>query len=266
MAYFRCIGGGGESGTNILKGTSTPIASQGSNGQVYLKYVPSITSDLEKITNNSNDAYIPIGVIGNKYTKFVMKCNIHGGGSFATPIGARLSVSSSNMLLFFKYNGGNTAYYAVNSGDTQLGDITNFFDTDITITLSNDLVRVEDENGNYVEATPSNANDFSTQQMMIFNLGTGASSIYGSGTACYMDLYECKVYVNDNLEKYLLPKTENGVIGLVDATDGTFYPASGTVSGTARSTPLSFSLIVDAYAKVSGEWQNLIGTDIDDIS
>lgn len=36
MAYFKCGGGGGSS---ILSGTSDPSASEGANGQIYLKYV-----------------------------------------------------------------------------------------------------------------------------------------------------------------------------------------------------------------------------------
>lgn len=263
MAFFGIRGGGGGDYV-VIKDSVEPTSAVGKNGNMYLKYI-AVLSDLEYISNASANGFVPIGVKGKKNTKFVVKCNIHGGGNFATPIGARLSVSSSNMLIFFKYNGGNTAKYAVNSGDTAFGNISNFYDKPITITLSNDIVRIEDENGNYVEAMPSNTSDFLTEQMMLFNLGVSASGIYGADTACYMDLYECKVYENDELQKYLLPKTDNNVIGLVDAMNGDFYASSGNITGTARTELLTKKVVNSAYVKVDGVWQKLYGTDIDKI-
>ena len=250
---------------NILSGGGAPTAALGKNGDIYLKYT-TVSSDLEYISNASTNSFVPIGTKGSKNVKFVIECNIHGGGDYATPIGARTSVTSSNMLIFFKYNGGNTARYAVNSNDTAIGSISNFYDKPITITLSNDIVRIEDKNGNYVEATPSNTGNFSTSQMMLFNLGTGASAIYGADTACYMDLYECKVYENNELRKYLLPKTDNNVIGLVDAVNGDFYASSGSITGTARTEVLIEKFINSAYVKIDGIWQPLTGSSPSDIN
>ena len=252
-------------GSTILSGTSEPTSAQGEDGQIYLKY-GSVESDLEYITNNSANAYIPTGENGNNYKKFVITCNIHGGGSYATPIGGRTSVTAQNLLMFFRYNGTYNAQYAVNSSDTAFYDVSAYVDKKITLTLSNEVIRVEDENGNYLEKAPANTNAFVTPPLALFNLATSATAVYGSDTACYMDLYDCKVYESGNLKKWLIPKTENGTIGMVDAVDGTFYAGIGTLTGTSRSDPLQFKPIVNAYAKIGGIWQKLIGTDIDDIS
>ena len=258
------ISGGGGGGVTILSGTDRPTSAQGYNGQEYLKYAE-VESDLEYITSSGN-ANLHVGITGTKNRRFELKCNIHGGGSFATPIGARVGVENNAMLLFFKHNGSNNAKYDVNTGEKVFGDITSYFDKIITITLSNDEVRVEDGNGNYISQTPSNVNNFETPEMCLMNLGTSGGGSYGSDCNCYMDIYECKIYENNTLIKYLLPKTNsNNEIGLVDMLSGTFYKANGTVSGTSRTTPLSENLISNAFLKVNGNWQDLIGTDIEDV-
>jgi len=269
MIYFSLGGSGGSGGESeavVLKGSDIPASTLGKNGDVYLLY-KSGTSDLLYLSNASDtDAFIPTGTSATKNTKFIVKCNIHGGGSYATPIGNRLSVNSTNSLIFFKYNGGNTAYYGQNGADTALGNVSSFVNKDIIITLSNDLIKIEDEQGNNVSATPTNKANFTTQTVMLFNLGTGKSSIYGSDTACFMDLYYCEVYDNDKLVRYLIPKTVNGDIGLYDIMTGDFFTANGNITATTRQEEEKYTLIKDVYLKNNGEWVSPYGVSIDDIS
>lgn len=263
-AINEIAAGGGGGGVIILKGTLAPTSGQGSNGQIYLKYEP-ITLDLEKISNvNNGNAYLTLDVDGTRDVKFVIKCNIHGGGTYATPIGARIASNDNAMLLFIKHEGSYaTAKYDVGAGEQAFGDTTSFIDKDVTITLSGTKVRLEDEQGNYIEKTFTTS-PFGSPAMTLFNLLQG-SSIYGAATACYMDLYWCKVFYDGKLVKYLLPQTNNNNIGLVDIFTGDFF-AGQYLTGTSKSTPLTVGVIQNTYAKVNGAWQDLIGTDIDDVS
>ena len=267
MIYFSLGGSGGGSGSEavVLKGSDIPASTLGKNGDVYLLYKTG-TSDLLYLSNVSDTgAFIPTGTSATKNTKFIIKCNIHGGGSYATPIGNRLNVSSTNSLVFFKYNGKYTAYYGQNGSDTKLGNVSSFVDKDIIITLSNDLIKIEDEQGNNVSATPTNKANFTTQTVMLFNLGTGASSIYGSDTACFMDLYYCEVYNNDRLVRYLIPKTVDSNIGLYDIVTGSFFAVNGNITATARQEEKEYTAITEVYLKNNDEWVSPYGI-IDNIS
>lgn len=255
MIYFSLGGsGGGGNEAVVLKGSDIPVSTLGKNGDVYLLYKTG-TSDILYLSNVSDtSAFIPTGTSATKNTKFIVKCNVHGGGSYATPIGNRLSVTNTNSLIFFKYNGGNTAYYGQNGVDTVLGNVSSFVDKDIIITLSNDLIKIEDEQGNNVSATPTNNANFTTQTVMLFNLGTGASSIYGSDTACFMNLYYCEVYDNDRLIRYLIPKTVDNNIGLYDIVTGSFFAVNGDITATARQEEKEYTVITEVYLKNNEEW------------
>jgi hypothetical protein len=77
--------------------------------------------------------------------------------------------------------------------------------------------------------------------------------------------YGMKIYENDVLLHNYEPYRIGSTYCVHDTITGNvFDPRNGSLSGT--TTPGSIDYVQKGFAKVNGEWQNIIGTPIDDIT
>lgn len=248
------VGGGGGS-TNVLSGDSSPTAAQGSNGDIYLEYLSNV---------------LPSGYTKRTYLEFVSGAYIN---TTVIPISIGIECSVSDLVY-----GNDKHWFGTDAGSS--GSYTHF------TTYSNKyfwgLSGTEASGGSW------SAGDhlllFNVENQIVLDgtvIGTGVSSspsplLIGrrGGTANLSNfrIYYFKLLSQNNaLVKFFVPATRDSdsAAGLYELVSKTFYPNNGSgtlIAGPIDSTPLSGHEIVSTYAKVSGAWQSLIGTDINDIN
>ena len=255
MAYFRCVGG--NDSVNILKGKSDPTSPEGNDGQIYLKWVDyendyTIKEYLEASGNQSIDTNVNI----DPTSYFELK------GAFTT------NQTNNNIYgLGFSYKESNVLV-ASNKIYNQIGGSPN-----VNITYdTNEHIFKADASALYIDSTqtanPNWNNVPAGQRIRLF--ATAYGGIFDSSRISYAKIYYCKMYKEDNLIRHFIPAERNSdnVLGMLDIVNGVFYTNSGSGSFTAgpTTTPISGSPVIETYAKVNGVWQNLIGTNINDIN
>ena len=258
MGWVRCVG------TTILNGGTTPPASTGSNGQIYLQYIDTSDIDVrESISNSAVGAYFDTGYYYNENTRIEMKINLLGGSNYPTPIGSRYNTSGTDNKQLFIATAGTRIYYAFGSTEVYKD---NFFSRNSDVIFKTGgrvLSREQGGTKNEVVTNTYGANAVASLYLFAANLnGTPWSDSY-----CIMTFYYCKIFEGNNLVHYYLPVVDgNNVPCLYDCITGNYIYNSGTGTLTVGNAITAEENIVNAYAKVSGSWQDLIGTDINDIS
>lgn len=245
-------GGGGGGSTNILSGTDAPTSAQGSDGSIYLQYaryegnLPSGYTPLSFVEftgAQSFDVDISVNTSDLKVVSNIIITEVGiediWGGSWAI-----------NGFFFMVYQEKFRWHSGGKSVDT--GSIVK----DKMYSIETNKSKLIVDGTEYVLSSPS---------------GTDASvdlcfgNVYNSsGTAGKMKLFRTKVYSGTTLIADFIPcKDDNNVVCLYDAIrENTYYSQTSTqlVAGDSEG------VILRDYLKVSGAWQSLIGSDIDDVN
>jgi len=246
------VSGGGGS-TNILSGTTDPTAAQGSNGDVYLKYTdkPQLPSGYTAV------AYIEVGSTSGP--KIDTGYNFTANSEFE--IKAQYTNNpNSNSWLFGAYTSGkqtnvgftNNVIYLQTGGH----NVSKSFNTNEHVYKSTQSAFIID--GITQTSSTPNWSNTTTLTAKLFYINDGSYS-----NNCRV--YYCKIWDNGTLVRNLVPcvRDSDDVVGLYDLANDVFYTNTGTGNFTAGSD--ATDAITAAYVKVSGAWQNLIGSDISDI-
>lgn len=241
-------------GTVFLKGTSIPVSGQGTDGQVYLQYVDTTlptgyTVKEYLATGSTVGAYINTGLVSTRKTYCEIKYqytaqptnNTWFFGAFQS-YGIILGYQNSNTQGYLK-TGGNLVAYDTNAHIVEIKGSGIYLDGELK------------QSGSWSEV-PLNI------PIYLFSRGGDNPAINNTR------IYYAKIWEGDTLVRYFVPVINNSSVpGMYDLVNGVFYSNAGTQSFTADGTGITFDdEITTTYAKVSGSWQNLIGTDIDDIS
>lgn len=246
-------GGGGGGGVTLLSGTSAPAAAQGSNGGIYLQYgtIPADYTLLEYIQSTGTQ-YIDTQYIPTVYTKVEMKLNPQVLQESAI-FGSEWALNGFFMMFYeamFRWHSAtavNSATISANTDYTVKADVSGF-----------------EVNGTRYATTAAAPVATAIRLFSTTTPGTGTAS----NTKGSYKLYYFSVYENETPTMRMLPVKRNSdnALGMYDIIGGQFYGNGGTGAFTAGPEQAnSPTPIVATYAKVSGEWQVLIGTDIDDI-
>lgn len=248
----KCGGGGG---VIILSGTTDPAASQGENGQIYLKDVGNPMpgyAGLEYLEVTTAGPYIDTGVVNNSTAYFEVDAQYTSAprdnhGLFG-------SMGPAKEFVVSAYGG--EAYF-------EAGSTRGVF----TSSATQRHIFEGKSDGLYLDRVLlnpnvnwSNTNEL-TYYLFAFNYYQ-SPWIFKTANA---KMFGCKLYNGENLVRDFIPVMRLGdsELGMLDLVNSQFYPNNG--GGEFIAGPV-MSGVSQAYAKVNGAWQNLIGTDISDIN
>lgn len=253
MAWFPCnIGGGGPSEiANILKGTSDPTSSIGDNGQLYLKYADLSLREYIEVGSTAGP-YINTGFYWSSDCEFEIKAKWTGTPANNTTFFGAYSPNRDTDVQVYN---GNTLFYVGGGGTASLSIDTN--DHVYKATQSELLL-----DGTNV-STPNWSRVPTSLEVSIFTMQQHSPAINAR-------IYYIKIWKNGELHKYFIPAINNATneIGMFEAVSGEFYSNDGTGNFGISPTVISdmpSQPILSSYAKVNNQWQDLIGTSIDDI-
>lgn len=245
--------GGGGGSTNVLSGTTAPTSALGSNGDMYLRYsqLPAGYTPLEYIQSTGSQ-YISTHYVPSVYTTVALKLNSQMIQESAI-FGSEWALNGFFLMFYdakFRWHSSdavNSSTIAENTDYTVKADVSGF-----------------EVNGNRYATTPGGA---VATPIRIFSTTTpGGGS--ASNTKGSFKLYYFSAYESGRLMLYMVPVKRNSdnALGLYDILGGEFYGNGGKGDFTAGpEQAYTYAPTVSAYAKVGGTWQELIGTDIDDI-
>lgn len=256
------VSGGGGS-TNILSGTSEPTSVQGSNGDIYLQYVdsdigPEISAYKRLVSIiTTGTQWIDTGFTPSANTKLEFDVEITGyqasSGSFLFGVRSGINFegytyADNNKRLFFRI--GNVSNYGA----------FNNYGQRLLIDYDASGINVKDLSGTQIQNIPFNNTPTGTasQSMFLFTLRG-----YGNSTAGKYKLYSLKIYESGTLVRNFIPsyRVSDDVVGLYDLVNNVFYTNSGTGTFDYEASGIKYT-----YLKVSGAWQSLIGSDINDVN
>lgn len=249
------VSGGGGGGATILSGTSAPTASQGVDGDIYLQCatIPDSYTRLDYI-ESSGTQYIDTGKTMSSNTKVRL---------------IEQSLNSSSTLQGV-YTDGNTGvqFGCYNSMASISYGVTTTIGISYDINSSHEFI-VDPANGKAYFDANEISKTYSggvSGNIMLFGMYAQDRGVVDKYSARVF-LYEH--YTDGTLDRYMLPVKRNSddVCGMYDVIGGTFYQNSGSgsfIPGNASSASVQ-QLILYAYLKVSGAWQDLIGSDISDV-
>lgn len=250
-------------GGTIISGTTMPTSAQGSNGSIYLKYLGLPEGyTLREYIESSGTQYIDLGIPARI--------------GFKTVIDAQFTGNTDQTLLGGNGDDNNKIYLGGNPADNNC--LYMRFRTGIYWELINSAY---DKNRHIYEsyiATNSQhmKKDSNTILSTSYSLtaSTPTTNLFlfsrpGGTNAASAKLYGLKIFDlsnNDTLIMDLLPCTRNSdnEPGMYDIINNNFYANAG--SGVFSIGSVAANVIEQSYAKVNGTWQNLIGTDINDIN
>lgn len=253
MGMANGTGGGGGS-TNVLSGTAAPASELGSNGNIYLQYsqLPADYTHLEYIQSNGSQ-YIDTHYIPTVYTTVALKLNpqvIQDSAIF----GSEWALNGFFLMFYdakFRWHSSDAANSA-------------------TITENMDYTVKADVSGFDVNGTPYASTEGApvARPIRIFSTTVpgGGSSSNRKGS---FKLYYFSAYESGRLMLCMVPVKRNSdnALGMYDILGGEFYGNGGTGDFTAGpEQAYTYAPTVSAYAKVGGTWQELVGTDINDIN
>lgn len=245
--------GGGSS--NILAGIDKPTANVGSNGDVYLYYTEKAFRSI------SGQNYINTNYYAKTNTRIeaaFLPTSISGNGGFI--IGARevaSTAANAKALDIHIYAG----KFVVAFGGAQqtLSQHNVVYGRVYTVTLEQGLFTINNGEDSFTldltEATP-------TERYPLYIFGLDQQGSYLNNTSLYGSLFYLSIYEGDSLVHHYIPAQENGVACLYDTVEEEYLYNSG--NGTVQV--VDDNSITAAYAKVSGAWQNLVGTNINDVN
>lgn len=244
---------------NILKGISDPASSIGDNGQLYLKYY-NYSNDYsfrKYLEVTSAGPYINTEVACTSNAYFEVDFNFTGSHSESRVFGC--GTGGGAMFLIQNYN---VDY--MSAGATSVSNVYQIPDA------GNRHKYKANADGIYVDDVLVDTNvhwDRALPQRH-YNL----FAIDWDGTAYYATnakVYSCRIWNGTQVIRHFVPamRKSDDAIGMFDIVNGIFYTNSGSGSFTISSTEINIgNTIIDSFAKVNNQWQNLIGTDVDDIS
>lgn len=260
-----CMAIGTTEIANILKGTSDPSSSIGSDGQLYLKYIPDDYTVLSYIQSNQSDGkqYIDTGIVPTFNTRVQIKyrfMNAHTANDVL--IGSRIEGDSDKR--FFPAS--------IDEG-TVLKDRYVMGSQSITHSSSTQGIReVDFNNSNHQVVYEGVAIDTFSSSVYSGNPNTmylfGAHDTNGLNFEASAKLYYCRIEdtsTGQTLKEYIpVKRNSDDEIGLYDTVSGTFFENEGSGAFTAGDS-IGSGVVSSSFAKVNDQWQNLIGTNIDDI-
>ena len=255
----------GGGGATILSGGSDPTSAIGNNGDLYLKYtaveVPTGYSQVEYL-QSSGSQYINTGVVPNDITAIDITFEL-----LATPsqwsclFGSQGNYSSGANTLAATWT--NSRFnFRWGSGSNQIGMTSALVLNNKYHYLGTDEVKF------YVDdALQGSTSKGATNSDL--NLYLFCNNIRGQGAKQHVQakIYSCTIYgANNTVLRHFVPAIDgSNVAGMWETVTETFFTNSG--SGTfLTGSAFQGGDITAAYAKVSGAWQNLIGTNISDIN
>lgn len=257
---------GGGGGTTILTGTAAPDASAGTDGMIYLQYdydvvLPTGYTKVQYITA-SGSQYIATGVPARQQLKMEADFQ-YTGSAEATILGG---TGASNSVIYLGINPGSSfkSYYFNWAGSWV--DVRN---RDLT---ARHRVVVSLESGNIV-ITEDGTTIYSSSDTLTWTSAANNLTIFARNGSNYKfvgNLYRLKLWDwldSGNLIRDYVPavRDSDSAVGLYETVQGQFCENAGSGALTAGGTVVPDE-IVGAYAKVSGAWQSLIGTSLDDIT
>lgn len=264
------ITGGGGGAKNILNGTTEPTSADGSDGDIYLKYVdvtslPTGATALKSITTAGGNK-------GNGFTSdfyFTPDTEIVFDGKVSSAVydgwQSLLGVRNTTPVYSFytRCNNG-TNKFAFETGSSTSAVIssleTGIYDEDVTITIDSSGARWTNGIDSYsLSVSPSLP---TTGYVRFFSTDyTGA----GAAEQGKYTVYSIRVYEDGTItHKYIPVRDSSNVVCLYDTVGGTYcYPDSGVWTAGAE---LADDSITATYLKVNGSWLSLIGQDIDNVN
>lgn len=244
------------SSVGVFSGTSSPNSSLGDNGDIYLKYFDAtsvilptgftllayiealgnvdINTGVTPTLNTSVDLIGLIPLQGSRYGSFIAEGNVSG-----RVWGVRYTENGAGIQLCI-----GTDNDAIESNNIIIGNEYN---------IHAEVGKLIVNNTEYTGTTLPTFSDPMTT-LRIFSNGYSEQS--------YAKLQRCKIYENGTLIRDFVPvKNNNNEIGTYDLVNSLFYIATN-----ANGIELTDKAITDAYLKVNGAWQNLIGSSINDVN
>ena len=238
-------------GATILSGTDAPAAAQGSNGNMYLQYeeLPSGYTRLEYIQSDGSQ-YIDTGYVPTRSTSAKLKLNPQNIQESAI-LGASWDMGG----FFLMFYSSKFRWHSASSADSA------------AITTNTDYVVEVRNTRMIVDGTeyPVSAGNVAQSAIRLFSTtnagGSGASNTKGS-----FKLYYCDIYEDGSRAMAFIPAKRNSddAVGLYDIVGGSFYTNGGS-GAFAAGSEVTERPVTAAYVKVSGAWQSLIGSDINDV-
>lgn len=254
----------GSIGSGVIGGKNTPSSVMGSNGQIYLKHLPDLSSIniRESISNSAVGAYFDTGYYYNANTRIEMKVNLSGGATYPSPFGTRYDQSGRDTRQMYIATYGTRMYYAFgNAEESANGFFT--LNSDMVLKTQGRVLQKTQE-GMTGELVTYAYNSAPVASMHLFDMNLNGSP--WEDTFAIMTLYYCKIFEGDTLVHYYLPALDGSDVPcLYDCITGDYIYNSGTGTLTVGNAATVEKSITNAYAKVNNSWQDLIGTDLDDI-
>lgn len=249
-------GGGGSS--NILSGTETPTSAVGNNGAIYLTYneiinVPTGYTVLSYL-GFTTGTYINVNIVPTDHSLYMVVEDLSYGNDkhwFGTD-------SAYNGVLWHFTTFNNKYYWGTGTGESNGGSWQS----------GTHILKYNWGNNDEV-ILDGTVIGYSTNVTTIYNLFLGRRK----GTANASDFRIQIMILTDKstgtVVRKMIPVKRNSdsVIGLYDLVNDVLYTNSGYNSFSAGSE-VSYigGDITQALLKVNGAWQDLIGSDIDDVN
>lgn len=255
------VSGGGGS-TNILSGTDAPTSAQGSDGDIYLRYT-------NASIKNASGQWINTGYHGSDSSKYVIDFKLTKAQSseYPTTFGARSATGSVANASYLHLAKGSRDYSGCIAGwGNMQNQVLGFGASEIVgkmceIELQKGSVKFVVD-GVETTATFTAGAVTDTSPIAIFGVAVN-SSLQPFSPVDGMELFGFKIYENDILVHDYIPTLDgNGTACLYDSvtSEYKYHSGGGTLAYTAGGK------IETAFVKVSGAWQNLIGSNIEDIT
>jgi len=236
---------------NILTGTDEPASSIGSDGQIYLQYgIPPDYTLVEYLEINSSGPYIDTEVINTSEAYFEVVGNWtqtpgNNEGLFGAQTGSETTINSWNNVQFIR----------VGSSGANISTPTEKH----KFTANNNGIFIDD----VFVGTP-NWNNITNRSYYLFAVNYSGSVL----KAAHAKIYGCNLYNGNRLVKAFVPVVRNSdsVPGMFDLIGLRFYQNAGTGSFVAGDPVIEdYTIINSAYLKVNGQWNPLIGSDVNDV-
>lgn len=259
----KIYGYASKSDIEILKGTTTPTLAQGNNGQIYLKYLNIPENDYTIIDHikSTGGAYIDTLFTFNQDSSIYIDFTPLNLNEDKAIYGSRKSGSENDFELHFYY--GNAVYAGYNKNTdikSSWGIAKN--NSRYKVYQNKNLFYLNDE----IIYTFSSATFTTPYDMVLFAIRNNNSTPSWNISA---RLYGCKIWDDGILVRNFIPVIRNSddEVGLYDTINGVFYTNANNSGSFSNEDAiiLNSNYVTDTFVKVNNTWQNLIGSDINDV-
>lgn len=253
-------GGGGGGAQNILYGAEEPSSSEGDNGDIFLQTI----SSMNAVLPSGYQELLAIEGTGTQYIDTTIS-TAQAGLSVKAKIaitGVRSTSASSgdgiwggswaaNGYLMIRF-GGSPGYFRWHYGNKKSNDVP--------VTLNKWISLETNDTGMIIDGvTYPCAGGGSNAQGTLSLFYVGSHSI---GSPGMMRLGRTKVSVENTILADFVPcKNSDNEVGMYDLIGQTFYGNAGSGSFLA----VTENTITASFLKVNGAWQDLFGSNIDDV-